>query len=576
MHTRRRTMLALLLFPFAAPIAAQPPLEGYTNYQQFTTELHELAESELVTLESLGTTLGDREVSLLTVSAAEHPHEQPGLLIVGDVDARRLVGSELAVRMVEQLIAQADEASVEQMLANYTLYVIPRPSPDASEHFFAAPLAERATNERPTDDDRDGAVDEDPPEDLNEDGLITMLRIADPTGEWMPHPDESRVLIEADPKKGEQGQYKRIGEGVDNDHDELWNEDGPGGVDFNRNFTYAYPFFEAGAGPYQVSEIETRAVADFAFSRPNIVAVFHFGPQDNLMHPWKSAPAGKQDRYQPKIAAADAPYLTHVAEKYQALHEGDEAPTPPAAAGDFAHWSWFHYGRWTFCTPGWWMPTVGANHDADDAAKPGEGAPPEPEEDEEEDEDDEKHGVDQINALRWFEQQKRDGFVDWTPIEHPDFPGQKVEVGGFVPYMRLNPPADQLDALAEKHLGFVRELVGLLPELSIREAKAEPLGAGIYRITATVINKGYLPTVSAAGKSSQQVYPVQIAIELPDGAQLLTGHHRSQLKPLAGRGGSVEQTWLVQMPPAASEVELKTWAPSIGHARATVKFEDAE
>ena len=56
---------------------------------------------------------------------------------------------------------------------------------------------------------------------------------------------------------------------------------------FNRNFPFHYPYFKPGAGPNAVSEIETRAVADFAFDHRNIAIVFCFSPEDNLMHVWK-------------------------------------------------------------------------------------------------------------------------------------------------------------------------------------------------------------------------------------------------------------------------------------------------
>jgi len=47
------------------------------------------------------------------------------------------------------------------------------------------------------------------------------------------------------------------------------------------------------------------------------------------------------------------------------------------------------------------------------------------------------------------------------------FPDRKVEVGGFVPFLRLNPPADQLDPLAEKHLKFLQLVAERLSRLSI-------------------------------------------------------------------------------------------------------------
>ena len=79
-----------------------------------------------------------------------------------------------------------------------------------------------------------------------------------------------------------------------------WNEDGEGGVNFNRNLTYNYEEFGTGAGMYPVSEPETKAVSDFLFDRFNIYAVFSFGPQDNLGQPMKSQEhTGRQGADQP-------------------------------------------------------------------------------------------------------------------------------------------------------------------------------------------------------------------------------------------------------------------------------------
>ncbi len=288
---------------------------------------------------SLGRTLGGREIWLITLSMnapndSLKPDDKPAVLLLGNVHAPQLVGSELALRIARRLAgtspkgaadgvqpksAAAEDVAVDrarQLLHRYTVYIIPRPNPDASEAFFRPPFYERAVNLRSTDDDRDGAIDEDPFEDLNGDGLITMLRIEDPSGPYLPHPADGRVLIKADPKRNEQGRYRVITEGIDNDHDELFNEDPPGGVSFNRSFSFQYPFFQPGAGPHQVSEIESRAVADFAFTHPNIALVMSFAPEDNLLEPWKSEK--DSDRIKTSVLSADAEHLNYLAEQYRA------------------------------------------------------------------------------------------------------------------------------------------------------------------------------------------------------------------------------------------------------------------
>ena len=87
------------------------------------------------------------------------------------------------------------------------------------------------------------SIDEDGYEDLNKDGLITLMRIKDPAGRFIESDEDERIMVEADISKGQSGNYLVYSEGIDNDKDGSFNEDGPGGVDFNRNFTFNYESF---------------------------------------------------------------------------------------------------------------------------------------------------------------------------------------------------------------------------------------------------------------------------------------------------------------------------------------------
>src|SRR5690606_25628495 len=156
---------------------------------------------------------------------------------------------------------------------------------DASEQYFNKLRYARSGNARSTDDDRDGKVNEDPYEDLNNDGKISWIRIADPTGMYMENPEDPRSLILANPAKGEKGKYLLYTEGIDNDHDGSWNEDGEGGVHFNKNMSFNYPNFVAGSGEHMVSEPENRALLDHLFEMFNVHTVLTFGPYNNLSNP---------------------------------------------------------------------------------------------------------------------------------------------------------------------------------------------------------------------------------------------------------------------------------------------------
>ena len=197
----------------------EPILKGYADYETYRKQLESIAGSRFASLRSLGRTLGGREVYLLEIGVGKRD-EKPAILVVGGVYPPHLVGSELAVRLARRLVDQAaGDKAVAAMLERVTFYVIPRPSPDACEALFRRPYWERAGNERPTDDDHDGLVDEDGPDDLNGDGLITMMRVEDPAGTYMPHPKDPRVLVRADREKNQRGRWLVYSEGIDNDKD---------------------------------------------------------------------------------------------------------------------------------------------------------------------------------------------------------------------------------------------------------------------------------------------------------------------------------------------------------------------
>ena len=436
-------------------------------------------------------------------------------------------------------------------------------------------------------------------QDLNGDGWITQLRreIEDASAKALTaHPNDPRVLIDVEGKNNETGKYRLLSEGIDDDHDEAFNEDGPGGVSINRNFTFRYPFFAAQAGPHQVSEVESRAVADFAFSHPNIAAVFCFTPEDNLFEPWKSGDDGQ--RMKTSILSGDASYFKYLAEQYRTIHGGKDAPGPAHGEGSFSQWAYFHFGRWSFAARAWWIPKVAAKPeaakpDADKAdasksdtekpadapttaEKPAETPGEKPAEKPAAKPVDEKRGADDINSLAWFQQERIDGFVDWKELPHPDFPDRKVEVGGFKPFLRLNPPARELDALADKHLQFLVKLGELMPRIQLERTKVESLGVGVFRVTADVVNHGYLPTMPAMGQTSGEQHPLQIEIVLPEGTKLITGHRRTQFDPLAGSGGRIERTWpsckCSETAVDPGKIELKVWSPSVGSDSKTLEL----
>jgi hypothetical protein len=186
---------------------------------------------------------------------------------------------------------------------------------------------------------------------------------------------------------------------------------------------------------------------------------------------------------------------------------------------------------------------------------------------------DDSRGADQAAALAWFAKEKIDGFVEFKPIPHPDFPGKTVEVGGFKPLVRLNPPAKQLDDLGQKHASYVLEVLGKFPRIAIRDVKTEPLGAGLHRITVRVANDGLLPTSTEMGRIARQNYPVQVKLELPEKTEFLKGAPRIAIERLEGNGGTAERSWLVRFPSdQPANAKIRVYAPSIGNVETKVEL----
>ncbi len=283
----RKSVITVVLYAvFIIPLTAGI----FPDNATLTTRIRALAKSHpsLCSVSTVCTTAGGTDLLALTIGRGENG-EKPGIAILGGIDGRYIHSREMAISFAEEILRRADEPEISALLDQVTFYVLPDVSPEASAQYFSGLKFERNFNSNSTDNDRDFATGEDPAEDLNGDGMITLVRIADPAGTFLPSSADNRIMVTADPAKGEKGIYTVISEGIDNDGDGLYNEDGEGGVAFNSNFSHNYEEFGLNAGTHALSETETRAVADFLYDHFNIYMTIAFGPQDNLSQPAKAA-----------------------------------------------------------------------------------------------------------------------------------------------------------------------------------------------------------------------------------------------------------------------------------------------
>ena len=262
-------------------------LEDHT-YQELSAELKAIvaANPTIARIASIGKTREGRDIWAVELAnlAGTLVDQRPGLLVAANIEGDHLIGSELALFMVDALTkGYAADAAIKQRLDTGVIYVVPRVNPDGAELMFAPVKALRRTNTTPFDADNDGRTDEDGPEDLNKDGVITLMRVKDPKGPYMVSPDDPRLMKRADPAKGESGGWALYWEGLDKDNDGSIAEDGPGGADINRNFMHQYPYLRAGRRSLHGERGGDARDARVHAEAPEYRGHRHFGESDNLI-----------------------------------------------------------------------------------------------------------------------------------------------------------------------------------------------------------------------------------------------------------------------------------------------------
>ena len=573
----------------------------YSGAKAMGEQLAGLAQKEpdLMRVRALAQSRDQRAVWLVEIGVGSDENRQtrPAVLVVAGIEGNDLVGPFTAVSWAERLMKQyRDDPPTAELLKTTTVYVVPCLNPDAIERFFTRPRIEMSGNNVPRDDDHDGLVDEDPGEDLNGDGLITMMRVEDKEGEYILDPNESRLLLKADPLKGEKGAWKLLPEGVDNDHDKRWNEDGPGGGNFNRSFPYNYQYFAPAAGLHPVSAAETRALADFVVAHPNIGIVLTYGAADNLRKTPKTARSPGRARPMEAVDEKDAGYYEALGKLYRKAIGLSREMEGFSLPGTFSDWMYFHRGRLSLAARPWDVAlarelsepkkaedtgdrtedrvrtTEDGGQKAEDGGQKVEGrretkggraavrrpssVPRDPSSgaadpnaakgDKKPAKKEEKRGEEERNQLQWFDKHAPEAFVSWQAIEHPDFPGRRVEVGGYRPFALTNPPAALLAGAAAKQGDFLTDLVRKLPRISIGKIECRLLADSVYEVEIYVVNTGFLPTALSHGETTQEVYPTRVTLEL-EPACFLAGAKVTFLPTIAGSGGTAKARYTIHV-----------------------------
>ncbi|MBA3888653.1 MAG: peptidase, partial [Acidobacteria bacterium] len=275
-------------YPQVQPrVAGEIDFEHYHTYDETVVLLRSWAAkySELVDLYSVGMSLEGREIWQITIasrSGLSHT-DRPAMFIEGGRHAGEISGIEATLYFINHVLTRyGSDPDITALVDTKTLYARPINNPDGATLYHLTAQTVRSTV-RPYDNDGDGLVDEDPGEDLDGDGFIRQMRrfVGQGKGGVIkdPRDPKGRAMRRVGNNEGD---YEVYSEGIDNDRDGRYNEDGIGGLDLHRNYPENWRpmreetgrgYTQGGAGEYPLSEPETMAVFKFLMTHPNIAIV---------------------------------------------------------------------------------------------------------------------------------------------------------------------------------------------------------------------------------------------------------------------------------------------------------------
>ncbi len=306
------TLAVLLLAPAlrlnaqdeTQPLTIPLRFDHYYTYEQVVEALKLLHKTypDLTKLNLIGKSEENREIWEITINNPKTGNalDKPGVYVDGNIHGNEIQAGEVCLYFIDFLLSNyGKNEKITKLVDRNAYYVIPVVNVDGRYHFMADANTMHSNRglRRPKDDDHDGRVNEDFPDDLDGDGNICMMRKKDPNGKYRTDPRDPRLMIRVEP--GEKGEWTLLGnEGIDNDGDGRINEDAEGYVDPNRNWGYnwAPPYVQQGSGDYPFSGNAMRGIASFMMSHPNIIVVWAFHNNGGMI---LRGPSTKQEHLTP-------------------------------------------------------------------------------------------------------------------------------------------------------------------------------------------------------------------------------------------------------------------------------------
>ncbi len=468
--------------------------DRYYNYEETVEALRVLHEAypKLTKLELVGTSEEGREIWALTVNNPETGEElaKPAVYVDGNIHGNEIQAAEVCLYFANMLLTRYGEnEKVTRVVDKNVHYILPVVNVDGRARFFED--ANTSSSSRslrvPRDDDRDGLVDEDAPDDLDNDGNICQMRIRDPLGTLKTDPEDKRLMIPVKP--GEKGEWTLLGqEGIDNDGDGRFNEDSEGYLDPNRNWGYNWqpPYVQNGAGDFPLSGKGMKAIAEYISRRPNLIVNFAFHNSGGM---WLRAPATKDERIDPSDLAA-----------YDVIGKNAVKITP----GYVYHSSYELYATYgdtdshMFNIEGS-FPFVGELFMRSQQTYRDQTEKPAPETDAAESFRRGGNPEENREQLKFNDHVAMDDLhKDWKPYKHPVY--GDIEIGGWVKMSSRLPHPFMLPELVHRNAMVVLFASEQTPEISMEVFEVKEIGKNLHQVRVRLVNSKGLPSMSAQAR----------------------------------------------------------------------------
>jgi hypothetical protein len=550
---------------------AQPLKKGeldfshYHSYEEVNSFLRTWADKypDILELCVAGKSFEGRDILQLTLTNKKtgKATDKPAMTIDAARHSGEITASESALWLLNHLLTSyGTDGGITRLVDTRALYFRIQNNPDGAELFCQTAQSCRSSV-RPHDSDRDGLLDEDPAEDLDGDGFIRQMRKRVDMGKGnavLDPRDSSGRLMKMVPEN--EGDWMVYTEGIDNDEDGKFNEDGIGGLDLHRNYPENWRpdeggdasgrgWTQPGAGEFPLSEPETRSFVLFLLSNPQVAIVnsmdtavpMHLhGPStsksEDRMYPEDLAWYRYFDREGMKITgypwAGDTYDVYHTRVPTDPVTGEPTKPSPLFGHGpDFGYW---YYGAIWYGDELW---NGGAIRDYNN------------------------DGLrDSFDALCWNDEALGGkAFAPWAKYQHPQL--GEVEIGGFNPkFFLTNPPPQFLEEWASKEARFNLMLAGHLPQIEITKAEVKSGGEkDAFIVTVSFTNTGELPTALEQAKLVKIVRPDTVRLEFDESLVKDPANRKVETLEPKTRDKDVELGWTKkgEIKTAEFKVQLK-------------------